>query len=132
MGQTLKQRRRIWIWVLALLLLAIAVSAGYFGWIVPMTIRDNERTASQGLKMLATAEADFRANDRDGNRVNDFWTGDVSGLYFINPGGVPIQLIPLALAEADAAPLGPRRSKPMAFEGYLFVMMERDDSMVPP
>jgi hypothetical protein len=27
------------------------------------------------LKMFSTAEADFRANDRDWNHINDFWTG---------------------------------------------------------
>jgi len=41
----------------------------------------NERNASTSLKTLSSAEADFRANDRDWNHVNDFWTGDVKGLY---------------------------------------------------
>lgn len=41
----------------------------------------NERGPSASLKTLATAEIDFRANDRDNNRINDFWTGDVAGLY---------------------------------------------------
>src|SRR5689334_9677177 len=34
----------------------------------------NERNASASLKTLASAEADFRANDRDNNKINDFWT----------------------------------------------------------
>jgi prepilin-type N-terminal cleavage/methylation domain-containing protein len=34
----------------------------------------NERSASTSLKTLSTAEAEFRANDRDWNHVNDFWT----------------------------------------------------------
>ena len=38
----------------------------------------NERGASATLKTFAMAQADFRSNDRDGNGVNDFWTGDVS------------------------------------------------------
>jgi prepilin-type N-terminal cleavage/methylation domain-containing protein len=41
----------------------------------------NERNASTSLKTITTAEADFRSNDRDGNRVNDFWTADVWALY---------------------------------------------------
>ncbi len=71
----------------------------------------SERNAAASLKTLATAEADFRANDRDGNRVSDFWTGDVAGLYCISPdGGHPfsaIKLIELSIALADGDPLRP-------------------------
>jgi prepilin-type N-terminal cleavage/methylation domain-containing protein len=72
----------------------------------------NERNASASLKTLATAEADFRANDRDGNHVNDFWTGDVSNLYAIFPPGAAgnpsaiIKLVELSVGGADAIPLG--------------------------
>ncbi len=45
----------------------------------------NERNASASLKTLTTAEADFRSNDRDGNRINDFWTVDVFALYGLIP-----------------------------------------------
>src|SRR5688572_15305987 len=41
----------------------------------------NERNASTSLKTITTAEADFRSNDRDGNRAMDFWTLDVYALY---------------------------------------------------
>jgi len=41
----------------------------------------NERNASTSLKTITTAEADFRSNDRDGNRSMDFWTADVYALY---------------------------------------------------
>jgi prepilin-type N-terminal cleavage/methylation domain-containing protein len=71
----------------------------------------NERNASTSLKTLTSAEADFRANDRDWNHVNDFWTGDVKGLYTMtsaavasNAGGTtdpPIKLIELSIASAD-------------------------------
>src|SRR6185436_4993417 len=57
-------------------------------------------------------EADFRANDRDWNHVNDFWTGDVKGLYTMTaaevrgagtaPKDPPIRLIELSVASADA------------------------------
>lgn len=67
----------------------------------------NERNASASLKTLASASADFRANDRDNNRINDFWVGDVSGFYRINSGGGEIQLIEPAVAGADARPCVP-------------------------
>jgi prepilin-type N-terminal cleavage/methylation domain-containing protein len=41
----------------------------------------NERNASTSLKTITTAEADFRSNDRDGNRATDFWTADVYALF---------------------------------------------------
>ena len=80
----------------------------------------NERNASASLKTLTTAEADFRSNDRDGNLVNDFWTGDVWALYAMIPitGGATapttgtttdastiIKLIEPAVAGADGASL---------------------------
>ena len=43
----------------------------------------NERNASFSLKTITTAQADFRSNDRDGNREMDFWVKDVAGLYGI-------------------------------------------------
>jgi hypothetical protein len=68
----------------------------------------NERNASASLKTLASAQADFRGNDRDGNKIQDFWRGDVSGLYGVLPAGSTemIKLIELSVAGADDAPLG--------------------------
>lgn len=72
----------------------------------------NERNASASLKTLATAETIFRSNDRDGNRINDFWTGDVAGLFSMTSaavpgsGDAPIKLIELSVASADSNPLG--------------------------
>jgi prepilin-type N-terminal cleavage/methylation domain-containing protein len=80
----------------------------------------NERNASASLKTMSTAEADFRSNDRDGNLVNDFWTGDVFALYGLVPptGGVTtlpadttsatsiIKLIEPSVAGADGASQG--------------------------
>jgi len=74
----------------------------------------NERSASTSLKTLSTAEADFRANDRDWNHVNDFWTYNVCGLYTCTSAAVSgnsgantttdpsIKLIELSVASADA------------------------------
>jgi prepilin-type N-terminal cleavage/methylation domain-containing protein len=71
----------------------------------------NERNASTSLRTLTSAEADFRANDRDWNHVNDFWTADVKGLYTMTSAAIPgaqggptdppIKLIELSLAGAD-------------------------------
>jgi prepilin-type N-terminal cleavage/methylation domain-containing protein len=72
----------------------------------------NERNASTSLKTLSSAEADFRANDRDWNHVNDFWTGDIKGLYTMTSAAVAgntansttdpsIKLIELSVASAD-------------------------------
>jgi type II secretory pathway pseudopilin PulG len=74
----------------------------------------NERNASASLKSLHTAEYDLRTNDRDGNRVVDFWTADVYALNALIPvpvnstalpadsaTGTPIRLIEPSLAAAD-------------------------------
>jgi prepilin-type N-terminal cleavage/methylation domain-containing protein len=74
----------------------------------------NERSASASLKTATTGEADFRANDRDGNRVADFWTFNVAGLYSMTNGVIagnsaagddPIRLIELSVAGAEASTL---------------------------
>src|ERR1044071_8976237 len=73
----------------------------------------NERNASTSLKTLTSAEADFRSNDRDGNKVNDFWTGNVAGLYTMTNATITgntansttdpaLKLIELSLASADS------------------------------
>lgn len=92
---------------LLVVLLAIAVPA-----FLSSGRASSERNASASLKTLATAEADFRANDRDGNGINDFWTGDVAGLYCISPGAGrasdparAIKLIEISVAGADSDPL---------------------------
>ncbi|HTC24605.1 MAG TPA: prepilin-type N-terminal cleavage/methylation domain-containing protein, partial [Gemmatimonadales bacterium] len=64
----------------------------------------NERNASASLKTLASAEADFRGNDREGNKVQDFWVMDLAQLYGMDPIGStePIKLIEVSVAGADA------------------------------
>jgi hypothetical protein len=65
-----------------------------------------ERPASSALKTLTSAQADFRANDRDGDKVSQFWRADIAGLYALAPGGGPaIRLIERSLALADARPV---------------------------
>jgi len=68
----------------------------------------NERNSWTSLKTITSAQADFRANDRDWNHVNDFWRGDIAGLYALkslaDPEGPPIKLIELSVAAADDHP----------------------------
>jgi hypothetical protein len=96
--------------------------------IVPGRMRaqraDDERNASWFLKTLASAEADFRGNDRDRNGVPDFWTGNVSGLFDLVPPGAtePIGLMEPGIAGADTA-----RADAAPFHGYWFFAMDRDE-----
>ncbi len=69
-------------------------------------IASNERNASSTLTTLASAEADFRANDRDANNLIDFWVADVSALYRI-VADEAIKLIEVSVAHADAKPCVP-------------------------
>ena len=72
----------------------------------------HERNSSTSLRTICVAEADFKANDRDSNKINDYWTADVKGLYTLtslqapgNAGGTvdpPLRLIDLSIAAADA------------------------------
>lgn len=103
----------------------------------------NERNASATLKTFAAAEADFRSNDRDNNRINDFWVADVSGLFRVDAGGA-IKLIEQSAAGADARPCVPldqagplpgaakehaaklvALGKPSPKAGYWFVAVEK-------
>jgi hypothetical protein len=93
--------------------------------------RGGERPQSASLKTLASAQADFRANDRDGDGKQEFWRGDVAGLYLLRPPGDPrmIQLIEVSVAGADAAPiLGLTRTTAKAPKaGYWFKAIRHAD-----
>ncbi len=93
-----------------------------------------ESVARTSMRTIATAQADFRNNDRDGNHVCDFWTGDIYNLYAMCPADGDVQpsnmikLIELALAGSDYAPrILPRTVAPKecigefaAKSGYIF------------
>jgi len=75
-----------------------------------------ERNPSTSLKTITSAQADFRANDRDGDGINQFWRGDIAGLYALIPRNAPppppdrtfdsaIKLIELSVAAADDRPV---------------------------
>jgi hypothetical protein len=100
-----------WLIILGIILVICAIAIPGF---LSSHRAQNERYASTSLKTLSSAEADFRANDRDWNHVNDFWTGDVKGLYTMtsaaekgagtSPTDPPLRLIEIEVAGADADP----------------------------
>jgi prepilin-type N-terminal cleavage/methylation domain-containing protein len=111
-----------------------------------------ERNASTSLKTLCVAEADFRSNDRDANKVSDYWTADVKGLYtmtsLVTPGksggttDPPLRLIDLSMAMADAdgvtAPAGGENMDLTTFGvvatkgGYWYSALVQDGSVTGP
>ncbi len=122
-----RKKRRIIVY--SLLGVALVVIGGFaLRGLRQSQIASNERSVSAALKTLASAEADFRANDRDGNGVNDFWTGDVAGLFNLVIQGRELQLIARELAEADADPLRPMVKAPRPYRGYYFAALETDES----
>jgi hypothetical protein len=88
------------------------------------------RSPSVYLKGITSAQADFRANDRDGDGVTQFWRADIAGLYVLAPGGGPaIRLIDPSVALADDRPVsdlskvGPRAPS----HGYWFRALRHAD-----
>jgi len=129
-------KKRVWLpspgFLVFLGIIAVFVAIAIPG-VLSSQRASNERTASTMLKILTSAEADFRANDRDGNKVNDFWTGDVSGLcYGRSPEGVELRLIEPTTANADARPLFPLTKGTVPLAGYSYQALERDNSVPGP
>jgi len=138
-------------WAILLVVLVVVV--------LVIAVMPNLLTSSRGLpqpgwtslKSLACAQADFRANDRDWNHVNDFWAGDVKGLYTMTSAAVKgagedqtldpsIKLIEQAVAAADADPIWisaggenaplSRFAVPSAKAGYWYAAMRADGDAV--
>lgn len=106
------------------------------GWLLrsPLPLMEssgaNWRNAGASLKTIAAAQADFRGNDRDGNRIQDFWRGDIQGLYSLKPEGAAdmIKLIEVSVAGADAKPSkAPDFTVPSPKAGYWFRAMRFKD-----
>jgi type II secretory pathway pseudopilin PulG len=119
---------RLWAqWAVALAIV-LSVAAVAVPGLLSSQRAANEREAATMLKTLASAEADFRANDRDANGVNDFWTGDVTGLYSLKTSGRELRLIERGTAEADSCPIHmlcwPYRPR----SGYYYQALEADDN----
>ena len=76
--------------------------------------RSGERNAAASLKTVTVAQADFRSNDRDGNKVNDFWRGDIAGLYGLCPPDTTemVKLLEISVAGADHDPIDPGTTPP--------------------
>jgi type II secretory pathway pseudopilin PulG len=122
-----------------LVILAIAVPG-----LLSSNRASNEREAVTALKTLAAAEADFRTNDRDKNRVNDFWTADVKGLFTMTPAAelekgdrpkhLPLELISRSVARDSLSsghrgksPDGKRSSPvPIRLRGIPGLLIERE------
>jgi hypothetical protein len=111
---------------ICVLIAALAIPA-----ILSWNRANNERLASTTLRTLTSAEAEFRANDRDHNKIMDFWTGDVSGLYYVKPvdGGPEVRLIDVDVANADANPILPLPLGSGSSKGYRYQAFDRDDSV---
>ena len=87
--------------------------------------RSRERSIDASLKTIATAQADYRANDRDGNGIEDYWRKDIASLYAIDPlevTGYMIKLVDISIAGADADPIFDITTftQPGPKAGYLF------------
>jgi hypothetical protein len=135
--------------VLVLILAAIVAIPG----LLSSGRATNEMNALRSIQTLPAAEADFRANDRDGNHVNDYWTGDVKGLYTMTSASMPganlgdttdppLKLIELSIAAADVdgslLPAGGENHPLSAFApssekaGYWYAALTRDRSISNP
>lgn len=97
--------------IIVIVVIGIVAALAIPGYL-PSSRQPVERTADSALRTLSSAQADFRANDRDWNHINDFWTADVKSLYTLTSaawtGGLvdtrdpSIRLIELSVAAADA------------------------------
>lgn len=68
--------------MIVIAIIAIIVAIAIPG-LVRVRISSNERSASTSLKALLAAEENFKGNDLDRNGANDYWTGDLAGLFCI-------------------------------------------------
>src|SRR5437867_2037383 len=80
--------------VLALVIVGVAVFLllaiiAYFLIFVSASRRHSrQEEAVQTLWTVLKAESSLRSNDQDGNRIPDFWIGDVAGLCILVPAGM--------------------------------------------
>lgn len=93
--------------MIVIAIIAVIFSIAIVGFI---SIRraSNEKSTSASIKSLTTGEESFKNNDLDLNLQNDYWTGDVAGLYSIQPAGSSKSILAIsdvALASADTAPV---------------------------
>lgn len=89
----------------------------------------SDPSAAAGLQTLKVSQQDFRDNDRDEDGVKNYWVRDVAGLYGLDSGKGPIQLIDISCAGADRTPgRGRYASAPQGkpyIEHYYFAALKR-------
>jgi hypothetical protein len=76
--------------------------------------RPNPPDESPTAEVDSTTGVDFRANDRNGCHVNDFWSNDIAGLYTMTGAAEAatdpaIKLIELSLSAEDEDRGDPRK-----------------------
>jgi len=59
------------------------------------------------LRMLVSAQEEFRRTDADRNGIQDYWRRDVAGLYTMVLDGRPLKFITLTAARADPRSIVP-------------------------
>jgi hypothetical protein len=110
-------------------LVAAILGALVYFWGIPEWMenrrRSNEREVYRWMGKLTGIESDFRTQDRDGNSVQDFWTGDLASLFRYG-------MISREMAEADAEPRVPLVPRPVPYKGYYFKALRMDNSEKPP
>jgi len=114
-----------WMGILVGMILLLGLSLFMLPGVERAHLHSRQHNAYVCMGTLSVAEYDFREHDRDGNGAQDFWTGDVAGLFKFGK-------IPRELAEADAAPLHPLVPAPVPYKGYLFKALLSDASETPP
>ena len=120
-------------------LVIVALLLGVIAWFAydlcttPPMRSSNDRNAAASLKTVATAQSDYQSNDRDGNGKNDYWRGDIAGLYMVKgKDGQEIKLIEVSIAYADVRPLTEfekHLSAPKS--GYRFRALRFADEKIP-
>jgi len=124
-------RRRRWgCWIAAAVVFLVVAVVIIIPGILEASRSSKHRSAWQSLRTLYWAESDFRSNDRDDNKVNDYWVGDISRLYYFEVKGQPIQLIEVSIANADGAPKEPLKF-PNSRSGFKFAAMKTDETGAP-
>jgi hypothetical protein len=92
---------------------------------------ETDMSASLLMRTLVNVQAMVKFTDADGNGVEDYWTGDVAGLYGMqDAAGNRIMMIPRSMAAADAAALENYGldATGQANQGYLFRVMITDET----
>lgn len=93
-------------WSAVVVLLGIGLVSALF---VPTLVKamrvEDDYVRPFTLKSLGSCQVTFKTSDSDGDEVNNYWTADVAGLYYIVPSGAtaPIRMIPSIGAKMDGS-----------------------------